>query len=140
MPAFTEPRFWADAMLGGLARWLRVLGYDVRYENGISDTELIRLARVEGRVVLTRDRALFERLGPEAARYVQARRPLEQLAEVVSGLQLDTQNGRFTRCLLCNTPLEADGPLYRCPTCGRRYWEGSHVRRMRGLLDLLRKG
>ena len=50
------PRFAADAMLGRLARWLRVLGFDTAYDSAIADPELVRMAAIEERVLLTRDR------------------------------------------------------------------------------------
>ncbi|MEK6531211.1 MAG: Mut7-C RNAse domain-containing protein, partial [Deltaproteobacteria bacterium] len=51
-------RFFVDAMLGSLARWLRTIGYDVRYEKDIGDSELVRKALLEGRVVVTKDKLL----------------------------------------------------------------------------------
>jgi len=60
-PERPEPRFIADCMLGKLARWLRVLGYDAAYERRISDDDLVRRARSEGRILLTRDTRLVRR-------------------------------------------------------------------------------
>src|SRR5262245_58046319 len=57
-PSSAESRFFADAMLGRLARWLRMAGYDTRYDPRVSDAELVRSAVEEGRTILTRDRAL----------------------------------------------------------------------------------
>jgi uncharacterized protein with PIN domain len=59
-----EPiRLLVDGMLGTLAKWLRLLGYDTAYDNVASDAELARQARAEGRVLLTRDRELSKRRG-----------------------------------------------------------------------------
>lgn len=144
-------RFAADAMLGRLARWLRALGYDTTYEEGIHDVELARRARDEGRVLLTRDRRLpRERHVPEYL-VLEGDDPLEQLRAVVARFGLATGGELFTRCLLCNAllrPATAEeagrlvpeslrgraGPVRRCPRCGRVYWEGSHTRRMRDAL------
>src|SRR5437660_12746445 len=56
-----RPRFLADCNVGRLARWLRALGYDASYHARIGDSELVREAAAENRVVLTRDRDLTKR-------------------------------------------------------------------------------
>lgn len=139
-------------MLGRLARWLRVLGYDTAYDATASDPALVRQAAAEGRVLLTRDRHLLRELRPARAIELQHDVPLEQLAEVVGALRLSAPVELFTRCLLCNVPLcevpDAEhamlvpvasrglpGPVRRCPQCARVYWPGSHVRRMRHALE-----
>lgn len=139
------PRFAADAMLGRLARWLRVLGYDTSYDEGIDDAVLVRHANEEGRVLLTRDRHLMRELRPPRGIELRHDDPLEQLLQVVNALELTGPVAMFSRCMLCNTPLAPStekppldiapaGPVLHCPTCGRLYWEGSHARRMRAAL------
>src|SRR5205085_4482474 len=56
----TPPRFACDAMLGYLARWLRAAGYDAFWQEGIDDAELVRLARREGRYLLSCDTGIFQ--------------------------------------------------------------------------------
>jgi uncharacterized protein with PIN domain len=143
-----NPCFFADAMLGRLARWLRILGYDTRYEAHIDDAELVRRALQEKRVILTRDRALPEEFRVSALVLVEAERPAEQLRELVRRFQLDPEAKLFTRCSRCNANLEPvardeiagrvpqrvlrDQPRFKsCPNCGRIYWEGTHVERIR---------
>jgi len=146
------PRFLADVMLGRLARWLRVAGYDTLYLPPTTpDAAIVARAESEGRVLLTRDRHLLRELRPELALAVTSDVPLEQVAQVVRSFDLAPPRELFTRCLLCNTFLEivaADearpllpaaarelsGPVRRCPTCGRVYWRGSHARRMQAAL------
>jgi hypothetical protein len=152
-----EPRFAADAMLGRLARWLRALGYDTWYDGSVSDPVLVRIAGDEDRVLLTRDRHLLRELRPDRALEVRQDDPLQQLRDVVQALSLAPPHALFTRCLLCNAllvQLTADEarpllpadmevvpePVRRCPTCGRLYWEGSHVRRMRRALERVLPG
>lgn len=152
IPSGSErPRFIADAMLGRLARWLRTLGYDTAYDDAIADAELVRRAFTEGRLILTRDRRLFDEWRIEGGLLVQADGPLEQLREVVEAFDLLPPGRLFTRCRVCNGVLEvveretvADrvpprvGARARgfavCPDCGRVYWEGTHTERMREVL------
>jgi uncharacterized protein with PIN domain len=146
-----DPRFFADAMLGRLARWLRILGYDTSYEAHVDDAVLVRRALQEDRVILTRDRSLPEEFRVPALVLVEAERPEEQLRELVRRLQLDTEGRLFTRCSRCNAGLESvsrDRIAERvparilgghdhfklCPGCGRVYWEGSHVDRIRNAI------
>jgi uncharacterized protein with PIN domain len=150
-------RFAVDAMLGRLARWLRVLGYDTWYDSRVHDAALVRLADEEDRVLLTRDRHLLRELRPTRAVEVRRDEPLLQLRDVVGTLALTPPAALFTRCMLCNAPLVEltreqalpllpegvqgiEGPVRRCPDCGRVYWDGSHVRRMRAALDRVLPG
>lgn len=139
-------------MLGRLARWLRVLGFDAAYDAEAPDAELVRRASREDRVFLTRDRHLLRELRPARAIEIQSDVPLEQLAQVVSAMDLRAPVELFTRCMLCNTQLrdipveergelvphasrDLTGPARRCDTCGRVYWLGSHARRMRESIE-----
>lgn len=139
-------------MLGRLARWLRVLGFDTRYDQALDDSALVRMAQDESRILLTRDRHLLRELRPERAHEVRDDDPLDQLRALVAALDLPAPTELFTRCMLCNceltdplseqewTPLlpqgmrDVRGPVRRCPACGRVYWQGSHARRMRDAL------
>jgi uncharacterized protein with PIN domain len=146
------PRFLADAMLGRLARWLRVVGLDALYLPATTpDAALVVRAERDGRILLTRDRHLLRELRPRAALEIRTDVPLEQLAEVVRAYDLPPPRELLTRCLLCNTPLEPvtptdagpllppaarelSGSVRRCATCERIYWRGSHARRMQAAL------
>ncbi len=147
-----EPRFMVDAMLGRLARWLRVLGYDTAYESDIDDEHLVRRAIEEDRVILTRDRALPEEWRVPRILVLETESPLEQLREVAQRMRLAWRDRLFRRCSVCNTPLapvardEISGRLpprvlaeqrrfVACRSCGRVYWEGSHTARMRRVLE-----
>lgn len=140
-------------MLGRLARWLRMLGFDTAYDATLADVALVRLALDERRILLTRDRHLLRELRPMCALEVTKDAPLEQIHDIVTTLVLPPPAELFTRCLRCNTVLSpplADaeaqqfvppgvrgipGPVRQCPTCGRVYWYGSHARRMRIALE-----
>ena len=146
-------RFLADAMLGRLARWLRVIGADtLQLPVDAPDANLVACARAEDRVLLTRDRHLLRELRPDRAFDVTADVPLQQLRHVVRAFGLARPAELLTRCLLCNAILieedradvapllpprarELPGPVRRCPICERLYWRGSHARRMEAALD-----
>ncbi|MGD8328363.1 MAG: Mut7-C RNAse domain-containing protein [Acidobacteriota bacterium] len=149
------PRFIADAMLGRLARWLRILGIDTAYEADIEDAELVRRALEEGRVILTCDRPLREEWRIEDILVLESWAVMEQLRAVVRHFGLQEHIRLFSRCSCCNALLRAasaqdaaqGAPEYvlrtsdefqRCPSCGRVYWEGTHTERIRRTLaDLL---
>jgi uncharacterized protein with PIN domain len=139
-------------MLGRLARWLRILGYDTSYQAHVEDAVLVRRALEEQRVILTRDRTLPEEFRVPALVLVEAERPEEQLRELVKRFRLDTEGRLFTRCSRCNAGLESvardqvagrvpprifrdHDRFKRCPGCGRIYWEGSHTDRIRNAIQ-----
>jgi uncharacterized protein with PIN domain len=148
---FDEPlAFSADAHMGGLARMLRMLGFDTRYENCLEDGLIARQAAAERRVVLTRDRELLKRRQVSRGCYVHALKPQDQLQEVARRYRVVEFMQPFTRCLNCNLRLQPAKPealrtvparvqsahrcFMQCAACGRIYWEGSHWQRMRDML------
>ncbi|MBE7415786.1 MAG: Mut7-C RNAse domain-containing protein [Deltaproteobacteria bacterium] len=142
-----NPRFFADSMLGKLARWMRTLGYDVEYDPHIDDGELVRRAAAGERVVLTRDTRLIKRKALRGrAFFVKSDRIKEQLKEVASAYPPE-KGLLLTRCLRCNAVLEdvsresvrekvppyvyaTQGEFSACPACERTYWGGTHRARM----------
>jgi sulfur carrier protein ThiS len=99
-------RFVADAHLGGLARFLRMLGFDTLHRNAFSDDEIRRLAEAESRIVLTRDRELLKCREILRGAYVRALKPEAQLREVAGRYALAAFARPFTLCLGCNLPLQ----------------------------------
>jgi uncharacterized protein with PIN domain/sulfur carrier protein ThiS len=145
-------RFVADAHLGRLARYLRLLGFDTVYENDLGDPELAAIAEREGRILLSRDRALLAGAALSHGLWVPSTRPREQVAQVVERLDLYRLLRPFTRCTICNgllaavdkAEIAAEVPervhrvfdaFWRCQGCGRLYWQGSHYQRLRGLVE-----
>jgi len=143
-------RFIADAMLGTLAKWLRILGYDTQFDTSLDDHQLVRLARADGRVLLTRDRELAQRPGIQVL-FVVSEQLDAQIAQVLVDLDL-VPNRSFSRCPVCNELLvEIDSETARarvpryvaethetfrsCPACGRVYWRGTHWQQMADQLD-----
>ena len=133
-------KFLCDHMLGSLAKWLRLLGYDTAYPEPMGDIELGARAQHEGRILLTRDRELARRV--LGGYRVESDDLEEQLLDVARRFRLDLE-GSTTRCSVCNGELESVGKagvkgrvpdgvygrqeeFWRCASCGRLYWHGSH--------------
>ena len=145
-------RFVADAHLGGLARLLRMSGFDTLYDNHYHDDEIVAIACDEDRVVLTRDRELLKRRAVTHGCYLHALKPAEQFRELFDRLDLAAGARPFTICLHCNLPLRAvekaavfeqlppsvralHDEFNTCDCCGRVFWKGSHHKRMTELLS-----
>ncbi|MGE5379424.1 MAG: DUF5615 family PIN-like protein [Candidatus Saccharibacteria bacterium] len=148
-----RPKFLADEMLGSLARWLRIAGYDTVYAKDLSDSEVLALAKREGRFLLTRDIQLAGRAGRDG---LLIKSPVldEQMEQVIAAFQL-TLEEQLTRCTVCNGPLRTVGPeavadkvpervreanaeFFVCQDCGQVYWKGSHWRHIEEKLKSFR--
>lgn len=144
--------FVADSHLGGLARLLRMAGFDTLYRNDYLDSAIAEIAGRERRILLTRDRDLLKQRGISHGCYVHALKPARQFAEIVARLKLARNFRPFTLCLECNAPVHSIKKLSIfsklppsinarheyftiCDHCGRVFWEGSHWQRMRQLLE-----
>jgi uncharacterized protein len=138
-----EARFVLDGHLGRLAAYLRMLGFDVRYDRFADDAVLARICREERRVLLTRDVGLLKRRDVEQGCFVRAHKPHDQLRDVIQRYGLAGRIAPFTRCMDCNGELvrvakaEVEDALpphtrqtktefSRCVECGKVYWKGSH--------------
>ena len=147
-----EIRFAADRMLGRLVKWLRIMGQDVIYGQHLSGYGLIRAARKENRLILTRDRGLRMKQPPDFL-FIESDYHREQLRQVIRACCLRPSAHPFTRCPECNSVLqpcpkdsvEKIVPPYVfstqekfswCPQCHRVYWPATHHQRM---LEELRK-
>lgn len=145
-------RFAADAMLGRLARWLRLVGCDTWFAPDVEDADLARRALLEDRVLLTRDRRLLSEWRVPHALWIASERLSEQLRQVLEAHPVAWREGLFTRCPACNTPVapvdaasvrdavpprvwRAHDRFTRCPGCARVYWAGSHAARVRSALE-----
>jgi uncharacterized protein len=152
-----EPRFVVDVHLGRLARLLRLLGFDARWENDLDDSTLAAIGEAEHRIVLTRDRGLLKRRNVTRGLFVRSDRPVEQVVDVVRRLDLADRMAPFSRCLRCGDVLapvakaeviDRLAPLTRqhydqfrrCVACSQIYWRGSHHDRLAALVAQIRAG
>lgn len=143
-------RFLCDEMLKGLGRWLRAAGYDTLIlEDGESDAVLLKRARDEERLLITRDRALAEQANGIVI-LLQCNSLNECAAMLSQAMNIDWHFRAFSRCMVCNSPLlsasaqqrkqipddaQQDELVLYCPVCDKLYWQGSHVIRMRAQLQ-----
>jgi|SRR6185312_5871210 len=144
-------RFCSDVHLGKLSRLLRMLGFDTVYQNNFSKEQLYEIARNENRCLLSK--ASYFSKFPEINFYqVQSADPDEQLKEVTEHFHLTHLLDPFSRCLYCNEILEKKekeevedillpetkknfSEFWRCPSCKKVYWKGSHYERMKKLVE-----
>jgi hypothetical protein len=141
------PAFAIDQMLGELARWLRLLGYDTYYSKDLSDDELIEHSKREDRVLVTCDQDLHSRAVRKGVRTLLLRpgslvNRLALLAKVY-GIELGV-NPENSRCPVCNGEiskaddmtklvgrvppkvLSTNKQFWICSKCGQVYWIGGH--------------
>ncbi|HVP91038.1 MAG TPA: Mut7-C RNAse domain-containing protein [Terriglobales bacterium] len=150
-------KFVADCMLGRLAKWLKILGFDVLYLSKAEDRDLVELARREGRVLLTRDTGLIEKTRKRKNRlFIASDNWEDQFVQVLDEFGLWDEVRPNSRCIECNRPLK---PLSRerarnlvtpyvlehassfalCPDCGRVFWQGTHYGDMERKIEALLK-
>jgi len=145
MKSENAPRFFVDAMLGDVARWLRILGFDTAYDTRASTHDGIDRANREERIFLTRNRRVRE--WSAGGKYILLPRGSreEHLRILAAGLPILSASRVFSRCISCNVPVEKAAPdaaaphvpslvlehtriFYHCPSCGRYFWYGSHIK------------
>lgn len=136
-------KFIADAMFGTLAKWMRVFGFDTVYANEMEDKEIEELARVEGRVLITRDKDLARRT--ENSLYLDSDDLDDQLVQILERFPYEPRL-LLTRCLLCNSilapveksevrgvpegVLEREEEFWKCEKCDKFYWPATHYENM----------
>jgi uncharacterized protein len=137
------PRFIADVMLGRLAKWLRISGFDVLYSNKFSDDELVRISNSEERVLLSRDTRLLLRKAVRRFVFLESQDLQAQMQQIFRALDMNTLPTILTRCLSCNEALQDAAPeavqdsvpsfvfktqkaFKSCPKCGKIFWAGTH--------------
>jgi uncharacterized protein len=147
-------RFVADGHLGKLTRNLRLLGFDVSYDQQADDRQLLIVMKRDNRALLTRDRRLLMHAIVRHGYYPRSQNADEQTIEVIRRFDLLALIAPFTRCLRCNEKLQqiakADvieklEPLTkiyyeqfrRCTGCGQIYWPGSHFEKLQKRIEII---
>ncbi len=148
-------KFVADGMLGRLARWLRLLGYDTKYSNSMKDRQLLAIAKKEGRILLTRDLQLYQQATARGLDtfYVEGQRQAEKLACLAKRynlkLNIDMTKSRCPKCNVKVKPipkekieervekntLEHYEEYWTCLKCRHVYWQGAHWTKIRKMLE-----
>ena len=136
--------FACDNMLGRLAKWLRLFGYDTYYNKNLSFGELLFTAIKEKRVVFTR-RHRFPSLSNVNIFKISSEILEKQIEELVEHFGIKT-SVKFSRCSICNNPLIkiekefvksyvptytyiTHNKFYKCNKCDKIYWKGTHLNR-----------
>lgn len=130
-----------------LAKWLRLLGYDTKVIKSVTMLNLIRIAKKEGRIIISRSKSVlnhplvFDRI------FLTSNHLEDQLQELKPWLSYDEEYV-FTRCpednellkdiakskileLIPEKVAELHDDFKACHKCGRVYWQGSHYRQIR---------
>ncbi|MFZ0329193.1 MAG: Mut7-C RNAse domain-containing protein [Nitrososphaeraceae archaeon] len=158
-PTNIRPVFFADAMLGSIARKLRVFGFDTIYVPDINDDAVLNIASKQNRIMLTCDKELFKRIlkiGGYGS-LLNGTDDTDNLVYIfvkygINQVNLDTNR---SRCAACNGFLEikkiADiesnsiparirmdyKEIFRCTSCNKIYWKGSHFQQLRRMAKLI---
>ena len=148
--------FVVDCMLGKLAKWLKILGFDALFFNKIEDDDLLSRARKEKRILLTRDTGLIEKAKDVETLFLESEEWRDQVKQVLDKFSLWERVNPHTRCIDCNVKLK-DLPkknaknlvtpfVYKhadsfalCPGCGRVFWRGTHFKDMEFKIEELLK-
>ncbi|MFH1454295.1 MAG: Mut7-C RNAse domain-containing protein [Armatimonadota bacterium] len=145
-------KFLLDSMLGKLAKWLRICGFDTEYVKDSKDTDLYFSAKKEDRILLTRDNK-YKNLKTIKMCFINHDDLDKQIKQLFFEFNITKEEFCFfSRCTVCNKLLKDIDkeeiidkiPPYTaktknefsiCAGCGRIYWTGTHYERMRSKLN-----
>jgi uncharacterized protein with PIN domain len=147
-------KFAVDCMLGKLAKWLKILGFDTLFFSRIEDDKLLRVAEQDERVLLTRDTGLYQRASHIQALFIESEDWRKQMDQVLDTFELRKKTRPYSRCIECNQTLKkiskdkaknlvtpfiyetAEG-FALCPLCSRIFWKGTHQQDMEFTIEEL---
>ncbi len=145
-------------MLGTLAKWLRILGFDVYYaDKVISDGSILEIAKKERRKIITMDKQLKESAKRRGIDVVDVENEdLDNQIRTVLSMYPIEEHKILSRCTICNTPLveiEKDrvagrvpdkvlryhDKFWYCKKCDKIYWKGSHWDKMKERINRIKE-
>jgi uncharacterized protein with PIN domain len=142
-----HPKYIADVHLGTLARYLRMMGFDVFYKNDFDDNEIVNLSLSEKRAILTRDREILKHSKVTHGYWIRSTKVKKQVIEVIKRFDLKNIIKEFSRCIDCNSVLKpvsknkiikelppkvskSQADFSQCPACNKNCWKGTHHQQM----------
>ena len=153
-----KPNFIVDAMLGKLAKKLRLLGFDSLYSSNIEDDELLRVAKTENRIIITKDVQLAEKAKKHEIMTISITKSneIDQFFQINEKVKLGRciVGANTSRCPVCNGDLkninkkdvsnkvpvgvfENISDFWICNKCEKIYWEGTHIKNLQKFTDEL---
>lgn len=150
-----QPKFIADAHLGKLVSYLRILGFDTLYHNDFGDKLLAEKSKKENRILLSRDHGLLMRKNVKYGYFIKYDDPKKQLKEVINRYDLIDHINKASRCPKCNQTLKRVekekiidslepktkkyfNKFYICPDCDQIYWRGSHFNKINKMIEKIK--
>lgn len=149
-------KFICDVHLGKLAKYLRMLGIDCKYENNFNEQTIVKISLTENRVILTRDKKILKRNDVTHGYFIRNTDIVNQIKEILQRFQLKHLLKEFSRCLICNEELEEinkediidrlpqnvrehQDKFFICKNCDKIFWKGTHSTNMLNTLSFIRE-
>ncbi|MBI1938844.1 MAG: Mut7-C ubiquitin/RNAse domain-containing protein [Ignavibacteriales bacterium] len=150
-----HPKFVLDVHLGALAKYMRMLGFDTKYQNDFLDEQIIEISLKEKRTALTRDVGILKQKKLTHGYYVRNTKPVKQIEEIIIRFDLKNEINEFSRCVRCNTILSsiekekvineippkvriAQSEFFYCSVCDKIYWKGTHYEKMKVMIEKMK--
>jgi len=144
-------KFIADINLGDIAKYMRVLGFDIYYDPLLSTREIIEISKRENRIILTKSRKLLKFKDVTHGIFIRPGTTTEQIRQIIDYLDIKDNIKPFSRCLRCNTLLknvlkenildrippktkEFYDEYVQCQSCDKIYWKGTHFINMKKIV------
>ena len=145
-------KFIADVNLGDIVKYMRLLGLDVYCDPSLSERDIIEISNKENRIILTKSKKLLKFKDVTHGVFVHPGTTQEQIRRIIEFLDIGDNVKPFSRCLCCNSllvPVQKEEILEkippktrcfcseyaRCRSCDKIYWKGTHLIRMKEVIE-----